>query len=379
MKIKYKGAVSDPSGYGQANRDYVQALYNRMDEDTLTVSALNHEYMHSTYYGEVGKLLQTLIDKNIDYDVVINHCVPSHIEQRTESNKFNVGYNTWETDKLPDHWVEKINRFLDMVLVPSEFNREVYYNSGINIPVEVVPHCLDSQEINNSTGGMDNQLNPFKDHFKFLSVFQWTERKNPIGLLKAYFTEFYGHDDVVLVIKSYRSNTGEEQKNIIKQQIKGLKQDMRLDPEKTPKIVFIGDLITKHELLSLYNGCDCFVLPTRGEGFGLPFAEAAAAGCKVVAPAQTGQGEILNGLETAYLTQNYFWTPVCGMPWIPNYNGLMNWIEPDLEEFKIRMRCAYKEENDLSKKHQAIGRMAQKYNHNKVGTEMLEAIEKHMR
>lgn len=378
MRLKWKGPVSDPSGYGQANRDYVQALYNNMPEGNLTVNPLNHEYMHPTYYGEIGKTLQKLIDKSIDYDVVVNHCVPGRIGERIERNKFNVGYNTWETDKLPSHWVENMNKYLDMVLVPSHFNKEVYENSGITIPVEAIPHCLDVEEIINSTGAMDDQLARFKNHFKFLSVFQWTERKNPIGLLKAYFTEFYGHTDVVLVLKTYRSNTNEEQKKIIKDQIQGLKQDMRLDPEKTPKIVFIGNMLTKHELLSLYNECDCFALPTRGEGFGLPFAEAAAAGCKVVAPAQTGQGEILEGLETSFLTENYSWTPVSGMPWIPNYSGLMNWIEPDLSEFKLRMRCAYKMDSEQSKKEQAQGRMAQKYNHNKIGYEMLEAINKYL-
>ena len=43
----------------------------------------------------------------------------------------------------------------------------------------------------------------------------------------------------------------------------------------------------------LYNECDLFALPTRGEGFGLPIFEAAYSGLPVVATGWSGQMDFL--------------------------------------------------------------------------------------
>jgi len=37
-------------------------------------------------------------------------------------------------------------------------------------------------------------------------------------------------------------------------------------------------------MAGLYNACDCLVHPYRGEGFGLPIAEATACGIPVIVP-----------------------------------------------------------------------------------------------
>lgn len=370
--IKWKGPTLDPSGYGTANRDYVDALY-RIGTD-ITVQPWNFENKSVDFYGEQGKLIESLKNKDIDYDVVVHHYVPNR--PAPEAGKFNVGYNTWETDSLPDNWVDKMNRSFDLVLVPSHFNKEVYRNSGVKVPVEVVPHCLDTSEFEIAKPA---KIPGFERHYKFLSVFQWTERKNPIGLLKAYFTGFYDRNDVVLVLKTYGSSTSKNQRDKIKQMIENIKKDLRFDPNRLPPIYFLGDLISRETMTSVYKGCDCFVLPTRGEGFGLPFAEALAANMQVVAPKQGGQIDILEPQElTGYLPCIHGqWTPVSGMPWIPNYNGLMNWYDPNILEFRDMMI----EAEEMKTPHtimQPSEHMTINFNHETVGTKFYTTIEKYL-
>ena len=371
ISIKWKGPSLDPSGYGTANRDYIDALY-RVGVD-ITVQPWNFEAKSASFYGKQGELVESLKNRNIDYDVVVHHYVPNNIVP--EEGKFNVGYNTWETDSLPDHWVEKMNESFDLVLVPSNFNKQVYKNSGVKTPIEVVPHCVDVSEFKNAEPA---RIPGYENRYKFFSVFQWIERKNPVGLLKAYFTGFYNRDDVLLVLKTYGSNTSTDQRNKIKQMIDNLKKDLRLDPNKLPPIYFLGDLLTRDIMTSVYKACDCFVLPTRGEGFGIPFAEALAADMQVVAPKQGGQLDILEPQElTGYLPCGGQWTPVSHMPWIPNYNGLMNWFDPNILEFRDQMIKAA----EMKTPHtivQPSKHIANNFNHETIGNLFIHSIEKHM-
>ena len=53
---------------------------------------------------------------------------------------------------------------------------------------------------------------------------------------------------------------------------------------------------------ALYRAADCFVLPTRGEGFGRPLLEAMAAGVPVIATRWGGHTDFLDD-QHAYLVE----------------------------------------------------------------------------
>jgi hypothetical protein len=97
--------------------------------------------------------------------------------------------------------------------------------------------------------------------------------------------------------------------------------------------------LTGEELAGLYTACDCLVLPYRGEGFGLPVAEAMACGRPVLV---TGQGAALDfcGEDNAYLLpartvrlaqKRIDILDTVDFPW---------WAEPDLEELCRLLRRA---------------------------------------
>jgi hypothetical protein len=355
MNIKWVGPVLDPSGYGNASRDYVSALYHSGHSITIETRYFNAK--DPSLYNEAGELMQMLSDKIIDYDTVVHHYVPNKVTGRAEKGKFNVGYNTWETDKIPDHWVDQINNNFDLLLVPSIFNEQVYIHSGVTIPIEVVPHCVNTKEYENAPDyNEEYDLDYINGRYKFFSVFQWTERKNPIGLLKAYFSAFYNfyNDKVVLILKTYRSNTSLEEKLKIIEEIKKLKNDMNFnDQDKCPPILLLTDFVTKEDLITLYKMTDCFVLPTRGEGFGLPILEAMICGKPVIT---TNYGGHLDFCCERYTGENqysipkdkqlcrlipYQLTPVAHMSWIPHYDGTQSWADPDVIELKRALQYNY--------------------------------------
>ena len=61
-------------------------------------------------------------------------------------------------------------------------------------------------------------------------------------------------------------------------------------------MVWISETLSKEGIRSLIESCDCFVLPTRGEGWGLPIVEAMAMEKAVIATNHSG--------PSAFLTKN---------------------------------------------------------------------------
>jgi len=61
------------------------------------------------------------------------------------------------------------------------------------------------------------------------------------------------------------------------------------------KTRFLGN-VTRENLVDYYNLCDCFVMPSKGEGFGIVFLEALACGKPVIAGNKDGSLEpLMNG------------------------------------------------------------------------------------
>jgi glycosyltransferase involved in cell wall biosynthesis len=368
--IKWIGPVFDPSGYTAANRDYICALHNLLVD--IRVQPINPARA-TDECNETTELIMKLSQRTIPYEYVMHHFVPERIHTYTEKDKINIAYNTWETTALPTHWVQRMNASVDAVFVPSEFNKAVYEDSGIKVPIKVIPHCLDPEKYKDTE--VDVLFREKENLFKFLSVFQWTERKNPIALLKAYFSEFSEDDNVVLILKTYGSNFSLQEQERIKKSIATLKNDMNL--KKYPPIYFVGNKLTKNELFSLYKQSDCFVLPTRGEGFGLPYAEAALCGNTVIATAFGGQTDFLNSLFSELI--QYQLTPVSGMAWIPNYNAHMNWAEPDIMHLKRAMREMYTTKMEKPQIYKMRQEYAQSYiaprlSYKMIGQMLLDAI-----
>lgn len=338
MKILWKGATHDISGYSQANRAYIKALHEAGQE--VMLFPMNNEAPDKDILPTDITLMDSLITRDrkklATADIIIHHYVPNEPNMMFCEGKPSVGYNTWETTKIPQHWVKNINNSFMGNFVPSNFNKDVYEDSGVTIPISVIPHIIDFAWF---AAGEKLALPEKMDGlYKFLSVFQWTPRKNPLGLLKAYFSTFYKRKDTVLILKTYRSNTSLVEQNAIRQAIAACARSMNFASQDLPAVYVIYNQLSADAMRGLYKTCDCFVLPHRGEGFGLPLAEAIACGKPVITTAFGGQRDFI--IDNGNNLVDYFLTPVCDMEWIPFYDGTQRWAEPNLEDLSTFMKIA---------------------------------------
>jgi glycosyltransferase involved in cell wall biosynthesis len=366
--IKYIGPIFDCSGYAQACRGNILSLYE--SGIPITLHPITFEKIRPDL-GEYGKILNSLRYKEIDYNIVIIHTTPEFWHKYKEVGKTNVGYTIWETSKLHPDWPDYINDNVEKILVGCEWNIEVFESSGVTVPIGVVPHGINVEEFNNVEPY--NISGVSKDDYMFYSIFQWTERKHPVALIKAYWHAFQNDEKVALVLKVYRGDYSDVEKNAIRETVKKLKEVTPMS--SYPKMYLILDMLTQDEMLGLHARGDCYVSLDRGEGFGLnPFAAGAAGNSIIV----TGFGGALEYAkeDNSYLV-NYTLTPVSGMPWSPWYRGDQLWAEPDVLCGSNLMKEVYdnqekaKEKGLLLRKH-----IEENFSWKEIGKKIIKELEK---
>lgn len=364
--VKYIGPVFDSSGYAQAARGYVLSLYRL--GIPVTIKSVSFEDGMSDF-GEDGKILASLVDKKIDYNVVIIHLTADHCPKLREAGKINISYSVWETSKIPDEWVEWLNESVDAIMTASEWGAEVYRNSGVNVPVFTVPHGIDMEEYQDVEPYELTSVDP--NAFKFYAIFQFFERKHPLALIKSYWNAFQNDENVALILKTYRLGFTDDEKQIIRDTLGRLKQTMPMD--YYPPIYLILSRLDRSEILGLHKACDCLVHLDRGEGFGLVPFEAGAMGNPI---AVTGWGGVLEYAkpENSYLIK-YSLTPVFGMPWYPFYKGDQMWAEPDCGHAIRTMRDIYKNQTEAANKGRVLkDYITEHFNWDTVGQRMIEVM-----
>jgi len=137
---------------------------------------------------------------------------------------------------------------------------------------------------------------PGETRFEFLSVFKWERRKGWDILLRAYFRAFGPRDDVRLRLRTYVPSFLGGDLNITSRIEEFAFAATGSTLKQLPEVVWERGAdeaerengMSREEVRDLYFLADCFVLPTRGEGWGLPVAEAMAMGLPVIVTNYSG-------------------------------------------------------------------------------------------
>ena len=192
--IKYTCPYADGSGYAKASRGNIMALHRL--GIPITINPVSFESARPDL-GEEGEILNSLVNKDIDYNVNFIHLTPEFYEKHVEQDKVNIAYTIWETDKLHPKWPPYINDNVDKVLVGCEWNVEVFKNSGVTIPIGVVPHGIN---IDSFVGIKQFEINGLaEDDFVFYDVMQWCYDEKTRVLTRdgfKYFKELLYTDEV---------------------------------------------------------------------------------------------------------------------------------------------------------------------------------------
>jgi glycosyltransferase involved in cell wall biosynthesis len=272
--------------------------------------------------------------------------IPKVYQNFKKPGAMNVAFTMFETSKIPDIWVQQCNQ-MDAVLVPCQWNKEVFINSGVKVPVEV------------AIPGIDPSQYPTKKHipgqkpnFKFYSIFQWSERKNPAALIRAFVSAFAGNSSVSLTLKTYLKAYSKDEEESLRREILAIRDSVEV--KSYPQIILKHEKLTDQQMVDIHMQHDCFVLPTRAEGLGLPYIDSMMIGNPTVGTNYSGNLEFMTN-DNSYLIDCQT-EPVFNMRHLGGwYTGDMMWAQPSVGNLAQIMKEIYNNQ-ELAKKRAARAR-----------------------
>ena len=261
--------------------------------------------------------------------VVVAHLVPEYFPavRHHWPTAYVVGHTAWETDRIPDHWIECLGA-VDLLVVPSRFSALAITSSAVTTPVAVVPHVRQPRVIELASRTWEGIP---EDVFVFYTIAEWNERKAVFNGIEAYLKAFKAGDPVVLVVKtSYRDwrSPAPAGGRVVEPGTSAwaLAQLLARYPESAP-VQLVTRELSDDELAGLHTRGDCFVSLCRSEGWGLGAFDAAAYGNPVVT---TGYGGHLDYLEGSPYLVRFDVVPVDDPAGSPSYVPDQHWAQPDL-------------------------------------------------
>lgn len=329
------GNFSGNLGYNIHTRFLTEAIVDR----GYSVKIIPYDYsIDPRIYSKLAKLKDKIPDVKNGVSLAITY---GH-EMTKFHGKTRIGCTVWETTRLPEHWIPQMNS-LDEAWAVSEWGKKQFKDSGVEVPIEVVHEGVD-----------DTIFNPFAPRFtelksgafKFLSIFKWEKRKAPDILLAAFLQEFGKDDNVQLIIQSFNPfmcNGDPKLWELIKYKLL-----FELGVPNDPRIAFVPYIQEYKDLARLYCSCDAFVLPTRGEAWGLPLIEAMSCGLPTIATNWSGLTEFMNE-DVAYMVDVEAMENAEDPPFIPAYKE-SKWAKPNIESLKKRMRDVYENREKAKEK-----------------------------
>ena len=214
------------SGYANAAKGYIYdyiakkipvktQYFNCSDE--VNENDRFHQYLDSN----------TSID--IDYNTIIVHSTPdiwTMVIKNTPNinleGKLVIGRTVWEFEKLLPAWVDAINTsIVDIVSVPTEWNKQCFIKNGVIKPIIVEPHIY--VDYPHKKTGLKHLLTKsilvcknentidLENSYKFYCIGQMIKRKGIIATIDAFCNAFTSNDKVVLFVKTFKLNYSKEE------------------------------------------------------------------------------------------------------------------------------------------------------------------------
>jgi glycosyltransferase involved in cell wall biosynthesis len=363
-RVILRGPFTIAAGYGVHARQIAKWFYENQTKYDLDIK------FELTPWGECYSIVDTAADNGFigwiyqnmisseqelktGFDLSVQVQLPN--EWNPKLAKYNIGVTAGvETTLCNPKWIECINQ-MSSVIVPSEFVKQTFLTTAkatinqLTTEITVIPESFDAifekDRFDNLNG--NNIVNLDAD-FNFLLFGQLTgnnpfnDRKNVPFALKWFIEEFKGNPNVGLVLKTGYARGHHIDRRMTAVTFQQYLLDLGYDSVNDPRITVIHGSLAEEEvgLLFKHPKIKALYMPTRGEGFGLPLVNAAAAGMPIMATNWSAHTEFLNQgkwIKMDYELKNVHESRVDNNIFFKE----SQWAEPIERDVKARLRKFY--------------------------------------
>ena len=336
------------SGHARINRELARALLNT-DSVDAALEQFDLANAPDGNFKEGQEIREGLRRHPERVDLTIRHHWPPDF-RRPAAGKL-ACIVPWEHRAVPLAWVREIQANVDELWVPSKFVANGFAEGGVDPQrIQVIPNGVDREVFH-------PDVEPWRPtecrDCAFLFVGGTIRRKGIDLLIRAYLEAFTRTDDVTLIVKDLGATTFYGHNNMLGQILQLSRK------HELAHIIALRNEMDDADLARLYRGCDALVLPYRGEGFGMPLAEAMACGTPVVTTA-AGPAMEFCSTETAYLISAEEVPVPDEPPQVGKFSRDWTWFDPSVEQLAETLRTIYEnraEARRRGKNAAAVGKL----------------------
>lgn len=208
-------------------------------------------------------------------NVVLLTNQPFYLDQISKFQRAYI-YTMFESTQIPSDWAARINQKIDEVFVPDEYQRRSFLNSGVKKPIKVIPLGVELEHYQYKPRRQDNVF-----VFGFSGMF--TQRKNVRDLIRSFTHAFPPKQFPKVRLKIHgRWGCMANSKRQFNSVING---DSRVKVDEG--VMDLG------AFKRWWDEIDCYVFPSKGEGFSLTPREAIAQGIPTIVSNYSGHEELV--------------------------------------------------------------------------------------
>jgi glycosyltransferase involved in cell wall biosynthesis len=260
-----------------------------------------------------------------------------------------VRYTMWESTLVPHEQITETNAHCAFVYVPCRQNAAAFRACGLRTPLKILPHGVNFERFPLLERPRDGS-----EPYTFGAIGTFSPRKGIDVLIRAFADEFRPSEHVRLVLKA--TNT-----------------DHAL-PRLDPRIEFVEGFFDDEVMLQLMGRFDAFVLPSRGEGFGLPGVEAMATGLPLIATNWSGPADYLDPADSFPLDYELVNPGGAGAHGTRFWG---EWAEPSYEHLRCLLRQLFENRAEAAAKGAAAAaRMRRDWTWERVVDALYEDLDK---
>lgn len=325
IKINYYGYFTPFGGYGIANLNWVTYLKRAGIE----------VYPHAKFISQPGTPeYAVLTDEQKEILAIpfekqkIGIIETTPFDFHLIESDFKIANTMCESSEIGKSWVGACNS-MDLIVVPNEWNKKVFENSGVKVPIRVIRHGT-------WTEMFPYYQRPKRNIYTFGIVGYLNTRKGVFDVIQAFVSEFSKEEPVRLYLKSSNKDFG----------FYSNFSDSRI----------VTDIrhVSPQEVNEIYREFDCFVFPSKAEGVGQPPREAMSTGLPTILTNYSGLEEIASNDTVCYPLQPSELKRGINPQ---NIEQPGDWANIDISELMYQMRYCYEHQDEARE----LGKRASKY------------------